>query len=106
MRGWYREAQLEHGVLQAVHIDTNLVGLVEAWALGVDWADLVGSTSLDDGDCVRLLRRAMDVLRQIPQLPYVPDSMRKLARSAFDKLDRFPVTDDVTVSIGLDQLTL
>lgn len=51
-----------------MRLDGKLCGLVEGWANGCDWAELVASTSLDQGDLCRILRRAMEMLRQIPVL--------------------------------------
>lgn len=42
-----------------------LSGLVEAWAGGVSWADVMADTSLDDGDMARLLARTADMLKQV-----------------------------------------
>lgn len=53
---------------QPVRLDGKLCGLVEGWANGCDWTELVASTSLDQGDLCRILRRAMEMLRQIPVL--------------------------------------
>lgn len=51
-----------------VRLDGTLCGLVEGWASGCDWSELVASTSLDQGDLCRILRRSMEILRQIPVL--------------------------------------
>lgn len=51
-----------------IRLDGTLCGLVEGWASGCDWSELVASTSLDQGDLCRILRRAMEMLRQIPVL--------------------------------------
>ena len=42
------------------------MGLVEAWAKGTDWSDLIANTSLDEGDVVRIMRRTVDLLSQVP----------------------------------------
>jgi hypothetical protein len=41
------------------------VGLVEAWAGGASWQDVMADTSLDDGDMARLLARTADMLKQV-----------------------------------------
>lgn len=54
-----------------------------------------GLTSLQEGDIIRLLRRVLDLLRQIPRLPYVPGTrgvdaqLRLNARRALTIMDRF-----------------
>ena len=51
------------GLTTAVRLDTRLSGLVESWADGyTDWAQLCASTSLDQGDLSRVLRRTMEVM--------------------------------------------
>lgn len=73
----------------------GLMGLVEQWALGVSWTDLCSNTSLDEGDVVRILRRTVDILSQIPHVPAVPNSLRSNAIRAIQLLDRFPVNEVV-----------
>lgn len=51
-----------------MRLDGLLCGLVEGWASGCDWSELVASTSLDQGDLCRIIRRSMEMLRQIPSL--------------------------------------
>jgi len=46
-------------------VDTRLAGLVEAWASGVAWDQVVRDSSIDEGDLARLLLRTADVLRQV-----------------------------------------
>merc|ERR1711918_147813 len=51
----------------------------------------------DQGDLSRLLRRTIDLLRQIPVLPrgVVGEALKNRAREAADRMDRFPVSDDL-----------
>ncbi|CAN0007223.1 unnamed protein product [Pylaiella littoralis] len=90
------EVQMMDQVEQPVRLDGKLCGLVEGWANGCDWSELVASTSLDQGDLCRILRRAMEMLRQIPVLPGLPAVLKDRARLAADSLDRFPVSDDTS----------
>jgi len=48
-------------------------------------------TSLDEGDIVRLLRRTIDILWQIPQIPRVSPYLRENANRAIALLKRFPI---------------
>jgi len=68
---------------------------VEQWALQVDWVTLCDHTSLDEGDIVRILRRTLDVLSQLPHVPYLSDALRTTARDAKDLLNRFPVNEEI-----------
>ena len=82
-------------VIVPVWMEYDLVGLVEQWALQVEWPDLCDNTSLDEGDIVRVLRRTLDVLSQIPHVPYLPDALRTNARVARDLMNRYPINEDI-----------
>ncbi|CAM9848447.1 unnamed protein product [Ascophyllum nodosum] len=90
------EVQMIEQVDQPVRLDGTLCGLVEGWANGCDWSELVASTSLDQGDLCRIIRRSMEMLRQIPVLPGLPAVLKDRARLAAESLDRFPVSDDTS----------
>ncbi|EKX44184.1 hypothetical protein GUITHDRAFT_109969 [Guillardia theta CCMP2712] len=102
-------SQLANGLTFEVPLDPSFAGLVEAWALGTSWNSLLAMTSMQEGDVIRVLRRVLDILRQIPRLPYVPGErgvgaeIRLNARRALTLMDRFPVSDDLTYSIELDE---
>ncbi len=76
-----------------VALEWDLIAIVEQWALETEWADLFDNTSLDEGDIVRILRRTLDFLSQIPHVPYLPAEVRTTARQAAFLLDRFPVNE-------------
>ena len=60
--------QMERGVDFSVGIEPGSVGLVEAWAEGTSWPQLMAGTSLDAGDIFRLLKRTVELLRQVAAL--------------------------------------
>jgi hypothetical protein len=93
-------------------VDLRLAGLVEAWASGCSWDEVMGGVrgggsggggeggggggyGLDDGDVARLLARTSDLLRQVVHagdgalLPH----LRQSARAALRGMDRPPVSD-------------
>lgn len=39
--------------------------MVEAWASGLTWREIMMDCAMDEGDLARLLRRTMDVLAQV-----------------------------------------
>jgi superfamily II RNA helicase len=87
----------EHsGIDFPVGLDVELVGLIEAWAMGDSWVNLLSNTSLQEGDCCRILRRVLDLLRQMPHLPFLSDEVKLNAKRAVTLLDRFPVVDAQT----------
>ncbi|MDY6803861.1 MAG: DEAD/DEAH box helicase [Cyanobacteriota bacterium] len=89
------QVQRRYKVALPVWLEWDLISLVEQWALGVDWLELVDNTSLDEGDVVRILRRTLDLLSQIPHVPYASDALRKNAARAKQLMDRFPVNEEV-----------
>lgn len=87
------KVQKQHDVAVPVWLERENVALVEQWALGVEWSELYAHTSLDEGDIVRILRRTLDFLSQIPHVPHISQSLRDNARDAMVLIDRFPVNE-------------
>lgn len=89
--------QLQHryGVALPVWLELELISLVEKWALGMDWVELCENTTLDEGDVVRILRRTLDLLSQIPHVPHLPQDIKRNAQRAIQLIDRFPVNEVV-----------
>lgn len=85
------QVQRRHGVGLPVWREYELVGLCEQWALGMEWNDLCESVSLAEGDVVRMLRRTVDVLSQIPQIPNISATFSDQAREASIMMKRFPI---------------
>jgi len=90
------KVQRRHEAPIPIWLERDLVTLVEQWALGVEWLELISHTSLDEGDVVRILRRTLDFLSQIPYVPHVSDSLRRNACRAMQLIDRFPVNEAAT----------
>lgn len=98
LRGIRRELfklQRRYQVALPVWLETDWIGLVEQWALGTDWTELCAHTSLDEGDVVRILRRTVDFLSQIPHVPYLSKDFKDNAMRAIQLIDRFPVNEGV-----------
>ncbi|MEB3325557.1 MAG: DEAD/DEAH box helicase [Cyanobacteriota bacterium] len=88
------ERQQEHGrVVVPVWWEPELTGLVARWAQGTSWSEVIGNTSLDEGDVVRVLRRTVDLLAQIPYCEAISDQLRRNARRALRAINRFPVCE-------------
>jgi len=73
--------------------EPELTGLVHAWASGAAWSEVIANTSLDEGDVVRVLRRTVDLLAQIPYCEAVSQQLRDNARRALKTINRFPVCE-------------
>ena len=82
---------------------SELIGLVEAWARGSTWTDLISNTSLDEGDVVRILRRTNDLLSQIPYCEAVSRQLRTNAKAAMKLMDRFPVCEAEDINQAKDE---
>ncbi|MEM9246588.1 MAG: RNA helicase, partial [Cyanobacteria bacterium P01_F01_bin.153] len=89
------KTQRRHQVMIPAWLEPQLIGIVEHWALGADWGDLCGRTSLDDGDVVRILRRTLDLLSQLRHMPHIPETIKDNASRARMLMDRFPVAENV-----------
>ena len=89
------QRQRRQDVTIPIWMEDELVGIVEQWALETEWADLCSHTSLDEGDLVRILRRTLDFLSQIPHIPHAARSLKDNAVRAIGLLDRFPINETV-----------
>jgi superfamily II RNA helicase len=85
--------QERRGVVVPVWWEPELTGLVHAWAIGASWSDLIANTSLDEGDVVRVLRRTVDLLAQVPYCEAVSEQLRTNSRRALKAINRFPVCE-------------
>ncbi len=92
------QLQRRQNVALPVWLEYELIGIVEQWALGVAWIDLCNNTNLDEGDIVRMLRRTVDLLSQIPHVPHISNSLQRNAIRAIQLIDRFPVNEVVSKS--------
>jgi superfamily II RNA helicase len=87
--------QRRYNVALPIWLEFELIALVEQWALGMEWVELCENTSLDEGDVVRILRRTLDLLSQIPHVPHLSESLQRNAHRAMQLIDRFPVNEVV-----------
>jgi superfamily II RNA helicase len=99
LRGTRRQLfqiQRRYQVALPVWMEYELVGIVEHWALELSWTELCSNTSLDEGDIVRMLRRTVDLLSQIPYVPHASDALQANARRAIQLIDRFPINESIS----------
>ncbi len=87
--------QHRYQVAFPIWLEYDWVGLIEEWALGSEWPALCSNTSLDEGDIVRILRRTLDFLSQIPHIPHISGEIKRTARQAVTLIDRFPVNESI-----------
>ncbi|MBD2089109.1 RNA helicase [Microcoleus sp. FACHB-1515] len=89
------QLQRRYQVALPVWLEVDWIALVEQWALGVEWPELCANTSLDEGDIVRILRRTLDFLSQVPHVPHLNEDLRRNAKRAMQLIDRFPINETV-----------
>ncbi len=89
------QMQRRYNVALPIWLEFELIAIVEQWALGMEWVELCENTTLDEGDVVRILRRTLDLLSQIPHVPHLPNSLQRNAHRAMQLIDRFPVNEVV-----------
>ena len=98
-------SQEKRNIVIPIWWNMDLMGLVAAWAQGVGWSELVSNTSLDEGDVVRIMRRTVDLLSQIPYCEAISNQLRTNARLALKLINRFPVceADDLVKVVENDE---
>ncbi|KAJ4973182.1 hypothetical protein NE237_006356 [Protea cynaroides] len=87
------QLQEKHGVKIPCELDSQFSGMVEAWASGLTWREIMMDCAMDEGDLARLLRRAIDLLAQIPKLPDIDPILQNNAVIASDFMDRPPISE-------------
>ena len=89
------QLQRRYQVALPIWLEYDFTGIVEQWALGQEWAELCASTSLDEGDVVRILRRTLDFLSQIPYVPHVSQLLKQNSVRAVQLIDRVPINENI-----------
>ncbi|XP_078174311.1 DEAD/DEAH box helicase isoform X1 [Carex rostrata] len=87
------QIQEKYGVEIPCALDGQFSGMVEAWAAGLTWREIMMDCAMDDGDLARLLRRTIDLLAQIPKLPDIDSTLQQNAQLASNVMDRSPISE-------------
>ncbi|KAI3824944.1 hypothetical protein L1987_06417 [Smallanthus sonchifolius] len=87
------QLQEKHDVKIPCCLDSQFSGMVEAWASGLTWKEIMMDCAMDEGDLARLLRRTIDVLAQIPKLPDIDPQLQRNAIAASSVMDRPPISE-------------
>lgn len=91
------QVQHRQQIALPVWYELEFIGLCEQWALGVSWMDLCSNTNLDEGDVVRIIRRTLDFLNQIPYAPHLSEELKRNAMRAIHLIDRFPIREVIAM---------
>ncbi|PIA62311.1 hypothetical protein AQUCO_00200361v1 [Aquilegia coerulea] len=92
-RSSFLQLQEKHGVKISCGLDGQFSGMVEAWASGLTWREIMMDCAMDEGDLARLLRRTIDLLSQIPKLPDIHPVLQNNAIMASNVMDRPPISE-------------
>ncbi|XP_020578336.1 DExH-box ATP-dependent RNA helicase DExH15 chloroplastic isoform X2 [Phalaenopsis equestris] len=87
------QIQDKHGVKISCGLDSQFSGMVEAWASGLTWREIMMDCAMDEGDLARLFRRTIDLLAQIPKLPDIDPVVQSNALAAANVMDRPPISE-------------
>ncbi|XP_020244941.1 DExH-box ATP-dependent RNA helicase DExH15 chloroplastic isoform X2 [Asparagus officinalis] len=87
------EIQDKYGIKISCGLDSQFCGMVEAWASGLTWREIMMDCAMDEGDLARLLRRTIDLLSQIPKLPDIDPLLQSRASQASAVMDRVPLSE-------------
>ncbi|KAJ7953700.1 DEAD-box ATP-dependent RNA helicase chloroplastic-like [Quillaja saponaria] len=85
--------QEKHRVTISCCLDSQFGGMVEAWASGLTWREMMMDCAMDNGDLARLLRQTIDLLAQIPKLPDIDPLLQSNAMTASNVMDRPPISE-------------
>ncbi|KAG2444652.1 hypothetical protein HXX76_001396 [Chlamydomonas incerta] len=90
------ELQTDAGLTRwndALLVDLRFAGLVEAWASGATWTQVMEDSDMDDGDMARLLIRTIDLLKQLQHNAHLLPELKEAAAEALRGMDRKPVAE-------------
>jgi superfamily II RNA helicase len=86
-------AQRRRGIDVPARLCEVASSLTQMWAEGAAWVDITKATDMDEGTIVQIMRRTLDLLRQIPEAPGLPEALATMALTAARAIDRPPVSD-------------
>ena len=85
--------QKNHDVNTPILLNTQFSAIIEYWANGGEWEDLIKGMDIGEGDIVRTFKRTMDLLRQLTIIPNVPRDVAQTASIALDNINRDPIAE-------------
>lgn len=72
----------------SIMLATEYAGLVQHWAAGFEWAHIVETSGIDEGQLVRQIRHVIDMLNQIKDVPGNSPSFKERLNAAIASVDR------------------
>lgn len=86
--------QNENNVDDYMYINSFYCALIEMWANGAEWDEIINQVEMGEGDIVRCFKRVVDVLRQLTTIENVPETLVFTAREAIENVLREPIDID------------
>lgn len=86
--------QNENNVDDCMYINSFYCALIEMWANGAEWDEIINQVEMGEGDVVRCFKRVVDVLRQFTTIENVPETLVFTAREAIENVLREPIDID------------
>jgi superfamily II RNA helicase len=88
------------GIEKNINVELEIVELIMKWAEGCNWKDLFNGNNLDDGDAIRAIRRIIDLLHQLKNIPDVSLTLQQKFVEAIYRLDRDLITVNIEEETG------
>ena len=86
--------QKKYDVEDPMYINAFYSPLIEMWATGSEWDDIIDQVDMGEGDIVRCFKRVIDVLRQFCTISNIPEGLVFTAREAIELIQRSPIDID------------
>ena len=86
--------QKKYDVEDPMYINAFYSPLIEMWATGSEWDDIIDQVDMGEGDIVRCFKRVIDVLRQFCTISNIPEDLVFTAREAIDLIQKSPIDID------------
>lgn len=80
-----------HDVEDPMYVNGFYSPLIEMWATGSEWDDIIDQVDMGEGDIVRCFKRVIDVLRQFCTISNIPEDLVFTAREAIELIQKSPI---------------
>ncbi len=78
-----------------IQFSSTFCEISQKWAQGSSWEEITTNTRVDEGDIVRVLRRTLDICRQIQRAPGMKEELVDLCRQTEKLIARDEIKEDV-----------
>ena len=86
--------QRDYEITTEMYLNSYYCPLVEQWVQDTPWEDIAKQVDSSEGDIVRILKRVVDVLRQLTILPNISEEVKNNAKTAIQCILKEPVDVD------------